>query len=131
MFFQFSDVTRKCVAFLVEKVRFIFTRTKFFFPLQLRRKEDCIRSNVLSIEGLYICVYLEYQSVCPFVRIGSPPLSRKQVCPPLGTKGREDNTRLRVRGWGEPIWTTGEKAWHSVYSVRSNIILVSLQHQLR
>ncbi len=40
-----------------------------------------------GVEGLYIILYLEYQSVCPFVRIGSPSLfSRKRVCPPLGTK---------------------------------------------
>jgi hypothetical protein len=41
-------------------------------------------------------VYLEYQSVCPIVRIGSPPpppcpLSRKRVCSPLGTKGGGGN----------------------------------------
>jgi hypothetical protein len=37
-----------------------------------------------------IILYLEYQSVCPFVRIGSTrPLSRKRVCPPSPrTKGR-------------------------------------------
>jgi hypothetical protein len=30
-----------------------------------------------------ILLYLEYQSVCPFVRIGSfQPLSRKRVCTP-------------------------------------------------
>jgi hypothetical protein len=28
-------------------------------------------------------LFLEYQSICPFVRIGSPrPLSRQRVCPP-------------------------------------------------
>ncbi len=28
-------------------------------------------------------LYLDHQSACPFVRIGSPrPLSRKRVCPP-------------------------------------------------
>jgi hypothetical protein len=33
-----------------------------------------------NVEGLYIIQYIEYQSVYPFVRIGSPrPLSRKQV----------------------------------------------------
>ncbi len=29
----------------------------------------------------------------------------------------EGNTRLRVRGWGEPIRTTGEKDYNSVYSL--------------
>jgi hypothetical protein len=36
----------------------------------------------------------------------------------LGTKGREGNTRLRVRGRGSQFGrTTGEKARHFVYSV--------------
>ncbi len=71
-----------------------------------------------------IILYLEYQSVFPFVRNGFPlPLSRKRVCPPRG-----GNTRLRVRGpggggvGGEPIQTTGEKAWLSVYSVVTTMV---------
>jgi hypothetical protein len=43
------------------------------------------------------------------------PLTRRLVYPPLLFLGG-GHTRLQVRGWGEPIWTTGEKAWHSVYS---------------
>jgi hypothetical protein len=35
--------------------------------------------------------------------------------------GGGGNTRLRLRGRGEPIWTPGEKTWHSVYSVGGNI----------
>ncbi len=46
-----------------------------------------------------------YQSVCPFVRIRPP-----SECVPPGTKGGEGNTHWRVRGRGEPIRTTGEKA---------------------
>ncbi len=64
-------------------------------------------------------LYREYQSVCSFVRIGSPrPLSRKRVClpPPLGTK-REQHSFAGEGAEGEPIWTTGEKAWHSVYTL--------------
>ncbi len=38
-----------------------------------------------------------------------------ECVPPLNQRG--GNTRLQVRGRGEPILTTGEKAWHSVYSV--------------
>jgi hypothetical protein len=48
---------------------------------------------LLSCEELVS--YLEYQSVSPFLRIGSPPLSRKRVCPPplLGTKeGSQSNS---------------------------------------
>ncbi len=35
----------------------------------------------------------------------------------FGIKVEGGNTRLRVRGRGEQIQTTGEKAWHSVYPV--------------
>ncbi len=57
-----------------------------------------------------------------------PPSPHARVFPPLDPKGG-GHTRLRVKGWGDPIWTgrkawhfvhsedtTGEKAWHSVYS---------------
>jgi hypothetical protein len=43
-------------------------------------------------------------------------LSPQASVSPPGTK-RGSNTRLRVRGRGEPIRTTGEKAWHSDYFV--------------
>ncbi len=48
-------------------------------------------------------------------------LLQASVYRPPGTKGSE-HTRLRVRGWAHPIRTTGEKAWHSVYFVRSAIL---------
>jgi hypothetical protein len=66
------------------------------------------------VDGLYYStVYLENQSVCRFVRIGYHcPLSRKRMCPPPW------NQRGRIHSLGgEPIRTTGEKTWHSVYSV--------------
>ncbi len=44
-----------------------------------------------------------------------PPPQQASVSPPLDPK-RGSNTRLRVRGWGDPIRTTREKAWHSVCS---------------
>jgi hypothetical protein len=58
----------------------------------------------------------------PYVLIGSPPPSLPQasVSPPLWNQRGEYNTRWRVRERGEPIQTTGEKAWHSVYSVSAN-----------
>jgi hypothetical protein len=48
--------------------------------------------------------YLEYHSVCPLVRIGTPPPPLPQASvSPLGTKGgKVIHTRLRVRGWGSP-----------------------------
>jgi hypothetical protein len=46
------------------------------------------------------CLYPEYHSVCPLVRIGTPPPpSPASECVPPGTNGRE-HTRLRVRGGG-------------------------------
>ncbi len=51
-----------------------------------------------TVEG-YTAVYLEYQSVCPFVRIGSPVPSPSSECaPPWNVRG--GNTSLRVRGRG-------------------------------
>jgi hypothetical protein len=77
----------------------------------------------VSLQRKGIILYLEYQSVCPFVRIGSQrPPSRKRVCPPLGTKGG-GNTNFRVMGQKEPIRTIGEKSlailWFAVivYSI--------------
>ncbi len=62
-----------------------------------------------------IIVFIEYQSFCPFVGIGSPPApSPASECAPypLGIK-KGDNNHLRMRGRGVPIQTTG--VWHSVY----------------
>jgi hypothetical protein len=45
------------------------------------------------------------------------PLSLQLVCPPLfGTKGGGGGQHSHAGEGGEPIRTTGEKAWHSVYS---------------
>jgi len=55
---------------------------------------------------------------CAFVGIGSTPSPQASLSPPLiGPKGVRSNTPLWVKGWGDPIRTTGKKAWHSVYSV--------------
>ncbi len=64
-----------------------------------------------------IIVYIEYQSVCPIVRIGYPPPENECVSP-LGPKRGESNTRLAcgVREWGDPVRMTGHRAWHSLYS---------------
>ncbi len=43
-----------------------------------------------------------------------PPLARSES-PSLDQRG--GNTRFRVRGVGDPFRTTGQKAWHPVYSV--------------
>ncbi len=57
--------------------------------------------------------YMEYQSVCPFVCIGSPPPPQVTVAPPLRSGGG-GHTRLRGRVWEDPIKTTGQTLWCSV-----------------
>ncbi len=47
----------------------------------------------------------------------SPLPPQASMSPPLDPKRGGAHSLLRVRDWGEPIWTTGKKAWHSVYSV--------------
>ncbi len=48
-----------------------------------------------------ILVYLEYQSICPIVRIGSPhPLTRKRACLPLGPEGGGEQHSLAAKGVG-------------------------------
>jgi hypothetical protein len=57
----------------------------------------------------------------PSSEFGPPTPSPASECVlPPGSKG-VSKTRLRVRGWADPIWTTGENAWHSVYSVHVRI----------
>jgi hypothetical protein len=51
---------------------------RVLYPDSARDGEGVRRRGIIQ--------YLEYQSVCSLVRIGSPrPLSRKRVCPPPGT----------------------------------------------
>jgi hypothetical protein len=88
---------------------------KFYTEVHIRRMkpgplEYKAEFCFLSQRNLYII----YQSVCPFVEIGTPPLRRKHVSP-LGPK-RGSNTCLRVRGWEDLIWTTGKKEF-CIYSV--------------
>ncbi len=47
-------------------------------------------------------LYIEHQSVCPLVGIGTPqtPLPQASVPSPSGPKGGVGHTRLRLRGWG-------------------------------
>jgi hypothetical protein len=54
---------------------------------------NCLTKD--SLKRREILLYQEYQSVCPFVRIGSScPLSRKRVCPQLETKGGGQHSLL-------------------------------------
>jgi hypothetical protein len=66
-----------------------------------RRQSKNLRVSQSPVSGL-ICIvlwrrgiilYIEYQSVCPCVGIGSPHLlHRKRVCHPLGPKGWGSNS---------------------------------------
>ncbi len=60
--------------------------------------------NLGTIDGLDrrgIILYLEYQSVCPFVQIGfSRPLSLQRVCPPPLEPNGGGGSNTRSRMWG-------------------------------
>ncbi len=45
----------------------------------------------------------------------APPPCKRKCLPPWTWRG--SNTRLRVRGWGDPIRTTGKNARHSWYTL--------------
>jgi hypothetical protein len=78
----------------------------------------------LSLCRRGIILDLEYHSVSPFVRIGSPPLPPP---PPLDARG--GYTRLHVRGRGQSIRTTEERKpgtlstlWSLLYAVTLSFI---------
>jgi hypothetical protein len=75
--------------------------------------------------GKKVHEYLEYHSVCPLVRIGTPhPLSRERVYPHQESKGGEHSPA--GEGVGRvPIRTAGKKAQQSVYSVDSCLAVIA------
>jgi hypothetical protein len=73
---------------------------------------------MLLVDDIIIYICIEYQSSCPFVGIGSPTPPQASVSPPLDPGGGgASNTLFTGEGVGDPILTTGQKAWHCVYSV--------------
>ncbi len=65
--------------------------------------------------------YLTYEIVCPFVGIRFPtPSPASEGSPPWTQKG-EGQHFLAGERVGDPIRTTGKKAWHSVCSVSSSV----------
>ncbi len=55
--------------------------------------------------------------IIPLSELGPPIPSPASECVPTpGTKGG-GNTRQRMKGRADPIWTTRAKAWHSVWTV--------------
>ncbi len=90
------------------------TLLSVYTELSSTYQKECIL--IMTKYIYYIPRVLEYHSVYPLVRIGTPhPLSRTQVCSPPYQRG--GHTLLRVRRWGVPFQRTGEEAYHSVYSV--------------
>jgi hypothetical protein len=59
----------------------------------------------------------------PSSELGPPtPPAHARVCPPWNHRGEEQHS-LAGEVVGDPIRTTGKKAWHSVYSVGLGIHL--------
>jgi hypothetical protein len=73
--------------------------------------------------------HLHNQSVCPFVRICSPPPTPSPPSECVLPRRNQRGEATLACGWGggrgEPI-RTGEKAWHSVYSVRVKYYILTL-----
>jgi hypothetical protein len=87
----------------------------------IRDKSDSItipihNSCIRIVEGTE---YPERQTVCPVVRIGAPNfLARNRVLlpPPLWVQVWR-HTRVREKGWGDPIPPKGQTLWYSLCSV--------------
>ncbi len=75
-----------------------------------KQKIKCTRilDNTVEGENRKVITYAEYYSECPLVGIWTlpPPLSPASVPFPPEARGG-GHTRLRVRGGGVPIPTTG------------------------
>jgi hypothetical protein len=65
--------------------------------------------------GIKVYIYIEYQSCCPFVGIGSPTPSPASVSPPLESMGGPNSLSGKV--WGNPISTKGQTLWYSMYTI--------------
>ncbi len=115
--FHFFKCRRDLCAFLVMSVQNT-ERTFWTFHVINVSKLWCFPTIwCMESTGRWgIIVYIEYQSVCPFVGIGSHHSHpRKRVYLPSWTQ--RGTTLACGWGWGDPIRTTGQKAWHSVYCV--------------
>jgi hypothetical protein len=58
------------------------------------------------------------------VSVPSSELGLNWVCQPSHPQASVPPHCLRMRGWADPVRTTGEKAWHSVYSMMDANLLV-------
>jgi hypothetical protein len=68
-------------------------------------------------ERVKVNKYLEYHSICPLARIGTPTPSPARECVPPETKGKGGHTRLRVKKVGGPNSDDWRILEHSVYFV--------------
>jgi hypothetical protein len=93
------------------KVRNTETNRNFFFlvsrnkPKQTRNR-SCF--GLFRFEPKFIFVCFEDTLVPPY------PVPASECVSPLGSKMGGSNTCLRLRGRGDPMQKTGQKAWHSV-----------------
>ncbi len=106
--FFYSELNRPRLFFKTDLPE--YESVAFELP-EFEESYDITIQNIINFSRRGIILYLEYHSVCPFIRIGSA----------------HPFFRLRVRGWADPIRTTEEKAWYSV-SVYSMIFLVARMH---
>jgi hypothetical protein len=114
---------RRCARLSLREYHQTLQKIKLFNSLSSEHTSTFQRFCTKTLGTLLLllnCRGIKSTSICPFVGIfGSPhpPPPRKRVYPPWTQRERGTNTGLRVRGCGEPIRTTGQKVWHSVYSV--------------
>jgi hypothetical protein len=80
--------------------------------------------NVLTVPLIHkVLIYKEFHSVSPLVGIGTLPPPSVPL-PPEPTRGGGGTLACVCGVGGVPIPTTGEKAWHSAYSVNWTVPLM-------
>jgi hypothetical protein len=71
----------------------------------------------------------------PSSELGPPhPLLRKRVCLPPWTQrgggaGEEQQSLAGVRGWGDPVWAIGKKAWQANHLATPKISILLCNYQ--
>ncbi len=83
-----------------------------------------------GVEGLYY-LYMEYHSDRSFVGIGSShPLPVSECDFPPKNQVGERHTRLRGKGWGDPISKKGQKLWYFFFLYTTIPLWIRAQSQL-
>jgi hypothetical protein len=73
-------------------------------------------SSTVDLKCKEIIVYIEYQSFCPFVGIGSYPVPSKRVWLSRRAQVRGATHSLAGEGMGDLIPTKGQKLWYYTYT---------------